>query len=127
MLGGCSKRRPDIYFELLKHCLIVEVDEHQHSSYSDGCECARINEIVNGIGGKPLIIIRYNPDIIRHKGRQLNISQGKKLELLVKTVKEEIVKDNDVFMVKIIQLYYNDGYDEYMSKKEEIITDKVCI
>jgi len=56
MLQNCSKKRPDIYFELLKHCLIVEVDEHQHNTYGDSCECARLNEIVNGIGGKSVII-----------------------------------------------------------------------
>jgi len=27
MLQGCSKKRPDIYFELNSHCLIVEIDE----------------------------------------------------------------------------------------------------
>ena len=52
MLQGYSKKRPDIYFELKKHCVIVEVDEHQHNTYGESCECARINEIVNGTGGK---------------------------------------------------------------------------
>jgi len=33
----------------------------------------------------------------------------------------------DIFMVKIIQIYYNDNYDVYQPIKEEIITDKVCI
>jgi hypothetical protein len=48
MLQECSKKRPDIYFELNKHCIIVEIDENQHNSYQNSCECARINEIVNG-------------------------------------------------------------------------------
>jgi hypothetical protein len=127
MLQGCSKKRPDIYFELNTHCVIVEIDEHQHNSYEDSCECARINEIVNGIGGKPVIIIRYNPDIIKNNGKQLNIKQEDRIELLVKTIKEELIKNYNIFMVKIIQLYYNDNYDKYQSLKEEIITDKVCI
>ncbi len=55
MLQGCSKKRPDIYFELERHCVIVEVDEHQHNAYEDSCECSRINEIVNGIGGKSFL------------------------------------------------------------------------
>jgi hypothetical protein len=29
MLQGCSKKRPDVYFELPTHCVIVEIDEHQ--------------------------------------------------------------------------------------------------
>jgi very-short-patch-repair endonuclease len=52
MLQGCSKRRPDVYFELLKHCIIVEIDENQHKAstkteaYKDICECAQLSEIV---------------------------------------------------------------------------------
>jgi hypothetical protein len=127
MLQGCSKKRPDVYFELNKHCVIVEIDENQHNSYGESCECARINEIVNGIGGRSVIIIRYNPDIIKHKGIVLSITQINRINLLVKTIKEELTKDYDTFIVKTIQLYYNDEYEEYQHKKEENITDLVCI
>ena len=127
MLQGCSKKRPDIYFELNTHCVIVEIDEHQHNSYEDSCECARINEIVNGIGGKTVIIIRYNPDIVKNKGKQINISQCERINLLVKTIKDELIMSYDLFFVKIIQLFYNDNYDIYQPIKNEIITDKVCI
>ena len=127
MLQGCSKKRPDIFFELNKHCVIVEIDENQHNNYENSCECSRINEIVNGIGGKSVIIIRYNPDIVRNKGKILNINKCDKIDLLVKTIKEELIKNYDLFLVKIIQLYYNDNYDIYNEIKEEIITDKVCI
>ena len=127
MLQGCSKKRPDIYFERNKHSIIVEIDEHQHNSYEDSCECARINEIVNGIGGKSVIIIRYNPDIVKNKGKQINIKQCARIDLLVKTIKEELVKEYDTFIVKIIQIYYNDKYDTYKPIKEEIITDLVCV
>ena len=127
MLQGCSKKRPDIYFELNKHCLIVEIDEHQHSNYGDSCECARINEIVNGIGGKSVIIIRYNPDVVRNKNKVLSINQSFRIELLVKTIKEELMKEYDTFIVKTIQLFYNDDYEEYKNVKEENITDLVCV
>ena len=127
MLQGCSKKRPDIYFELPQHCVIVEIDEHQHNTYEDSCECSRINEIVNGIGGKSVIIIRYNPDIIRHNGKQKIISQCERIDLLVNTIKKELIYSYDTFIVKIIQIYYNDNYDIYQAIKEEIITDKVSI
>jgi hypothetical protein len=127
MLQGCSKKRPDVYFELEKHCVIVEIDEHQHNTYGESCECARINEIVNGIGGKSVIIIRYNPDVVKHKKTILNIKQIDRVDLLVKTIKEELVKEYDDFIVKTIQLYYNDDYEEYKNYKEENITDLVCI
>jgi very-short-patch-repair endonuclease len=74
-----------IYFELNKHCVIVEIDEHQHNTYGESCECARINEIVNGIGGKSVIIIRYNPDQIKNNNKIINIKQVARINLLVKT------------------------------------------
>ena len=88
MLQGCSMKRPDIYFELGKHCLIIEIDENQHNSYQDSCECAKINEIVNEIGGRSVIIIRYNPDIIRNNGKIVKIDTSDRLDLLVETIKE---------------------------------------
>jgi hypothetical protein len=127
MLQGCSKKRPDIFFELYKYCIIVEIDENQHNSYTNSCECARINEIVNGIGGKSIILIRYNPDVIKNKNKKINIPTSERIDLLVKTIKDELVKDYNKFMVKVIQLYYNDDYEEYQQVKEEIITDQVCI
>lgn len=127
MLQGCSKKRPDVYFELAKHCVIVEIDENQHNTYQDSCECARINEIVNGIGGKPVIIIRYNPDVVRNKGKQLHVSQQERMGLLVETIKTELTREYESFVVKVVQIYYSDGYDEYQPIKEEIITDKVCV
>jgi hypothetical protein len=127
MLQGCSKKRPDIYFELKKHCVIVEIDEEQHKTYEDVCECSRINEIVNGIGGKTVIIIRYNPDLIKNNANKIIIDNNDRINLLVDIIKRELILEYDIFMVKIIQLFYNDDYDFYQPVKEEIITDKVCI
>ena len=50
-----------------------------------------------------------------------------KIDLLVELIKDELVKDYCEFVVKIIQLYYNDNYDIYQPVKEENITDIVCI
>ena len=46
---------------------------------------------------------------------------------LVNTIKEELVKDYEQFIVKIIQLYYDDNYEKYQEVKEEDITKQVCI
>ena len=106
MLQGCSKKRPDVYFELNKHCVIVEIDENQHKTYEDVCECARINEIVNGIGGKSVIIIRFNPDKIKHKKKNLEILLSDRVAILVQTIKNELIKQYDEFLVKIIQTIF---------------------
>lgn len=127
MLGECSKRRPDCYFDLNKHVVIVEVDENQHKPYSETCECARLNEIVNGIGGRSVIVIRYNPDIVRNKNKKLKILARERLDLLVKIIKKELTKDYNKFVVKIIQLYYDDNYEIYKPMKAEKITKLVSI
>lgn len=127
MLQGCCKRRPDAYFELLKHCIIVEIDENQHGSYEEVCECARINEIVNGIGGKSLILIRFNPDKIKNNKKEIKIALKDRLKCLVMILKRELIKDYDEFQVKLIQLYYNCHYEDYYHVKIEVITDIVCV
>ena len=127
MLNGCSKKRPDIYYKLNKHCVIVEIDENQHKRYDEICECSRICEIVSGIGGKSVIMIRYNPDSIKHNGKIKKINNTKRLELLINTINQELTKTYDEFIVKLIQLYYDDNYELYQDIKVENITDLVCI
>ena len=126
MLVNCSKKRPDAYFELSKHCVIVEIDEHQHKSYSDSCECSRLNEIVNGIGGKSVVVIRYNPDNIKHKGNKKIVRKADRWNQLIKTVKAELDMDYDHFNVKLIQLYYDDDFYIYQPIKITDITDIVA-
>jgi very-short-patch-repair endonuclease len=127
MLQGCSKKRPDIFFELFNHCVIVEIDENQHKPYEDVCECSRINEIVNGICGMSVIIIRFNPDKITNNKQEVKISLLDRLEVLIKIIKEELVKEQDAFKVELIQLYYNDNYKKYKPIKRENITKLVCV
>ena len=97
-LGRREIPRPDIYFELTKHCVIVEIDENQHNSYQDSCECARINEIVSGIGGKSVIMIRYNPDTIKNKGKKINISNAERIDLLVTILSLKYRHENQKFV-----------------------------
>lgn len=128
MFEGCSKRRPDIFFELPRHYVIIEIDENQHKSYDDSCECSRINEIINALAtDKAVTFIRYNPDSVRNNKKLLNFTQSEKIDLLMKTINEELVKDHENFNVNIIQLYYDDNCEEYMPTKREDITDKVAL
>ena len=130
MLQGCSKKRPDIYFELPTHCVIAEIDEHQHAGYGSSCECARLNEIVNGIGGKPVVVIRFNPDTTRAAGQALPLVLADKLDLLVATIKTQLMASIETFAVLLIQLYYDDALADrsaYEPCKTEDITAVVCI
>ena len=64
---------------------------------------------------------------IENKGKPIKIEQSDRIDLLVKTIKEELVKEYDKFIVKTVQLYYNDNYKIYKNIKEEDITDLVCV
>jgi hypothetical protein len=123
----CSNRRPDVYFELLKHIVIVEIDENQHKSYAESCECARISEIVGSIGGKSVIFIRYNPDKSYNKKIEVKYENSYKLKILIDEIKMQLVKEYEEFNVNVIQLFYDDNYEKYQERKEENITDKVAI
>ena len=59
--GGCSKKRPDIFLDLLTHSIIIEIDENQHRSY-DNCELKRINLLFEDLGDRHIVFIRFNPD-----------------------------------------------------------------
>lgn len=55
-----SLRRPDILIDRHTHCIIVEIDENQHRGYN--CENARVMEMFQALGMRPLVLIRFNPD-----------------------------------------------------------------
>ena len=59
--GGCSKKRPDIFLDLMTHNIIIEIDENQHKSY-DNCELKRINLLFEDLGDRHIVFIRFNPD-----------------------------------------------------------------
>ena len=123
----CSNRRPDVYYQCLTHCVIVEIDEDQHRRYNPECECSRISEIVSSLGGYPLTIVRYNPDRVINRERVVNIDKNRRFDLLVETVKHELNNPPDRFQVKLIQLYYDDNYEIYQEYKEEDITSTVAV
>lgn len=58
--GGCSRRRPDAFFDRLTHSIIIEVDENQHQDYS--CENKRMMELFEDLGSRPIVFVRFNPD-----------------------------------------------------------------
>ncbi len=79
------------------------------------------------IGGLAVIIIRFNPDKIKNKGKEIKIDMNEKLEMLTKTIKNELSCEYNQFVVKLIQLYYDDDYEDYNYIKIEDITTSVCI
>jgi len=60
---GCSRRRPDLLLDLGYQVIIIEVDENQHTAYDCSCENKRIMELSQDNGHRPVIFIRFNPDL----------------------------------------------------------------
>lgn len=58
----CFKFRPDFVIELGSHVIVVEVDEMQHRSYDSTCDNKRLMSIFQGLGSRPMVVIRFNPD-----------------------------------------------------------------
>ena len=62
IVGGCSKRRPDLLLDLIDQVIIVEVDENQHIEYDCSCENKRMMELSQDLAHRPIVFIRFNPD-----------------------------------------------------------------
>lgn len=56
-----TDHRPDLWWDLGTHGLVLEVDENQHVGYSKKAEFDRINKL-QADAGKPVIFLRFNPD-----------------------------------------------------------------
>ena len=91
--GGCSKRRPDGFLDLLTHVIIIEIDENEHKSYDDTCNNRRTMELSQDVGHRPIVFIRLNPDGYTLDGKRMkgSFSLTKKTGEL-KVVKKEFNK-----------------------------------
>jgi hypothetical protein len=99
-IGGCSKRRPDLFCDLLTHCIIVENDENEHKDYDNLCENKRICELSQDLAHRPLIIIRFNCDHY--------ILDGKKHDSLFKITRSTglpVIRSQKKFDERIDVLY----------------------
>jgi hypothetical protein len=58
----CHACRPDFVLDLGSHTVVVEIDENQHKSYDTSCDNKRLMSIFQGLGSRPMVMIRFNPD-----------------------------------------------------------------
>ena len=105
----CSHRRRIDFRKLLNGTLVcIEVDENQHSSYTD--EEIRYNDIMMVHGGN-IIFIRFNPDRYKINGKVINKDIRERLEILRNTVERiEIDLENSVNfgLFTIRKLFYDE-------------------
>ena len=120
---SCVKRRPDRVYDCGLYFVVIEVDENQHKSYSNGCsfdvkkqELRRMVQIHEALsnGMMPVIFLRFNPDNFRVKGNLQKVNMQKRLEILCKWVNYCLnfkEKDLSTNQIRIKHLFY-DEYDE---------------
>ena len=72
IMGGCSKRRPDLLLDLNDQVIIIEIDEDKHINYDCSCENKRLMELSQDIGHRPIVFIRFNPDSYNKKGTKIS-------------------------------------------------------
>ena len=128
---SCVKRRPDRVYDCSLYFLVIEVDENQHKSYSNGCsfdiktqELRRMVQIHEALsnGMMPVIFLRFNPDNFRVKGNLQKVNMQKRLEILCKWVNYCLnlkEKDLSTNQIRIKHLFY-DEYDETNIDFEDI-------
>jgi hypothetical protein len=64
----CGVYFPDFVWELVEEqrVVILECDENAHRSYTVRCELARPIKMALGYGGRPVYMLRYNPDMLAY-------------------------------------------------------------
>jgi EsV-1-7 cysteine-rich motif len=58
----CHRYRPDFVFDMGSHTVVIEIDENQHKSYDTSCDNKRLMSIFHGLGSRPMVMVRFNPD-----------------------------------------------------------------
>ena len=124
--NSCVKRRPDRVYDCGSFFVIVEVDENQHSGYTNGCSFDKITQenrrmcqiheaLSNGM--IPVIFLRFNPDNFKVNGKLQKVNMQKRLDVLCKWVLHclNLKHELNTPSIKIKHLFYDD-YEETNSE-----------
>jgi hypothetical protein len=69
--NGCSRKIPDLLIDLGYQVIIIEIDEFKHNTYDNICDNRRIMELSLDVNHRPIILIRFNPDSYKNKGKNI--------------------------------------------------------
>lgn len=62
IVGGCSKKRPDMMIDIFSHVVFIEIDEGGHNPNQYPCENKRMMTLFEDVASRPIVVIRANPD-----------------------------------------------------------------
>ena len=110
-MGGCQLYRPDKLYNGLNLVELDECDEHQHS-YGNGsyaCDEKRILDIYeeDGILGKNMVVIRWNPDYYIVPEGYTKKNRKERLELHVK-LKQYLRKNIPYSKIHVFYMFYDE-------------------
>ena len=108
--GGCSSYRPDKLYIGVERVELDECDEHQHKRKNGNYSCdeKRISDIYDeqGIRGKNLVVIRWNPDTYKIPSGYTKKNRQERLKLFVKLKKKlRTIKQTD--KIHIYYMFYD--------------------
>jgi len=109
-MGGCQRYRPDKIYIGKELVIIIECDEHQHKWHNGTYKCdeRRISDIYEeeGICGKKLAVIRWNPD---HYKTKRNVKKIKRTDRLVHLVDyfNKILVNPPVEPIHVYYMFYD--------------------
>ena len=110
-IAGCNAR-PDFVWHMPLHTVVVEVDELQHScmfsqsaAYKPQKEFQRMFDLSSAVG-KPMVIIRYNPDAFKIAGNYCRTSTIDRMHLLLEHIWFAMSTPPSVF-ITVEYLFYS--------------------
>ena len=111
-LGGCQLYRPDKLYTDLNYVEQGECDEDQHL-YANGtyeCDERRVSDIYgeDGIVGKNMCVLRWNPDHYVPKKGMKKIRKEERLQVYVKLARHLRKKKDHVDKIHIYYLFYSE-------------------
>ena len=117
--GGCQLYRPDKLYVGIDMVELDECDENQHR-YNNGdysCDEKRISDIYDedGICGKKMVVIRWNPHNYKVPERYTRKNQKERLDMMVK-LKKYLRKNPPEDKIYIYYMFYDQDSDKLSQK-----------
>ena len=105
----CGAYRPDFVWDMQHRVVILEVDEfqHKHSNYVKLCELIRVARIVEGFGGVPVHLLRYNPDGFTIAGDTRRTMYRERITLLRTKMAEALACSDFEHMIVVQHLWFD--------------------
>lgn len=115
--AACGAFRPDFVWDLQHRVVILEVDEFQHKSdnYVQRCELVRVAKIVEGYGGIPVHIVRYNPDAFKINGVTRKTTYTERVALLKDQLCEALARVDFENQIVVQQLWFDQETTDFVT------------